>query len=67
MTYLELVGLKDHAHGFPELRADEAAVWARAPAGLDPTLLMDEPFAALDAISKRIMRKELLRFRSTSA
>jgi NitT/TauT family transport system ATP-binding protein len=29
---------------------------------LEPeVLLMDEPFAALDAISKRIMQKELLR------
>jgi NitT/TauT family transport system ATP-binding protein len=62
--YLDLVGLRDHAQKYPyELSGGmkQRCQLARALVLEPEVLLMDEPFAALDAISKRIMQKELLR------
>jgi len=62
--YLDLVGLRDHARKYPyELSGGmkQRCQLARALVLEPEVLLMDEPFAALDAISKRIMQKELLR------
>jgi NitT/TauT family transport system ATP-binding protein len=62
--YLDLVGLRDHAQKYPyELSGGmkQRCQLARALVLEPEVLLMDEPFAGLDAISKRIMQKELLR------
>jgi NitT/TauT family transport system ATP-binding protein len=62
--FLELVGLKDHTQKFPyELSGGmkQRCQLARALVVEPEVLLMDEPFASLDAISKRILQKELLR------
>lgn len=62
--YAELVGLLDHLEKFPfELSGGmkQRVQIARALVNEPGMLLMDEPFAALDAITKRGLQRELAR------
>jgi NitT/TauT family transport system ATP-binding protein len=63
-TYLDMVGLSHHARKFPfELSGGmkQRVQIARSLIMEPEIVLMDEPFAALDAITKRGLQKELAR------
>ena len=69
MKYLELVGLKDAAHRKPsELSGGmrQRVSIARAFATQPQLLLMDEPFGALDALTRGVIQEELIKIWSES-
>lgn len=63
MKVLEMVGLKDHINSFPRQLSGGMKMRvsiARALAAKPKMLLMDEPFAALDEITRQTLQMELL-------
>lgn len=63
-NYIDLVGLRGHEQKFPhELSGGmkQRVQIARTLAAQPDLILFDEPFAALDALTRRVLQKELTR------
>jgi NitT/TauT family transport system ATP-binding protein len=66
--FLSMVGLSDAVHRFPHQLSGgmkQRAAVARTLAGEPEIVLMDEPFAAIDAQNRLVLQEELLRLWST--
>jgi len=64
LEYLDMIGMKDFAKSMPhELSGgmQQRVAIARSLANNPDVLLMDEPFGALDAYTRIVLQKELLR------
>jgi NitT/TauT family transport system ATP-binding protein len=67
LQYLELVGLSEFARSLPKTLSggmQQRVALARTYAMNPKVLLMDEPFGALDALTRNDMQRELLRINS---
>ena len=67
-TFLDLVGLSEFANAWPSTLSggmQQRVALARTYAMNPKVLLMDEPFGALDALTRRSMQKEFLHIHSS--